>query len=262
MSIVAGWYPDPNSPTTSQRYWDGAAWTDHTASLTTPPEPVGSYGAPPQRTPPRMEPLTAQRLETLTKVAGRAKVALLFGIFFAFVIFGSIAALIPLAMAEGSSTVTGVETVGNPALFITLGVAIFLATVGYLIVFLYYQLMWQYKAAEFSRDLGVHAKFTPALGTFSWLIPYASYVMPFLAILDMLPERHDSRKAVVRWWIAFGASAVLGMFFFFAAIYSLSLIPLALILVGLFVAQEIFARQSITAITEFQKETYFRLNDN
>jgi hypothetical protein len=26
----AGWYPDPSAPGT-QRYWDGAAWTDHTA---------------------------------------------------------------------------------------------------------------------------------------------------------------------------------------------------------------------------------------
>jgi hypothetical protein len=25
----AGWYPDPNG-TTSQRYWNGTAWTDHT----------------------------------------------------------------------------------------------------------------------------------------------------------------------------------------------------------------------------------------
>lgn len=30
MSTPAGWYPDPQHPT-SQRYWDGATWTAHTA---------------------------------------------------------------------------------------------------------------------------------------------------------------------------------------------------------------------------------------
>lgn len=29
-SVPAGWYPDPNGQPL-QRYWDGAAWTDHTA---------------------------------------------------------------------------------------------------------------------------------------------------------------------------------------------------------------------------------------
>jgi len=33
--IPAGWYPDPSRPMT-QRYWDGAAWSDHIA-----PMPVG-----------------------------------------------------------------------------------------------------------------------------------------------------------------------------------------------------------------------------
>ena len=28
-SVPAGWYPDPNGE--GQRYWDGAAWTEHTA---------------------------------------------------------------------------------------------------------------------------------------------------------------------------------------------------------------------------------------
>lgn len=31
MSAPAGWYPDPQDPR-GQRYWDGAAWTEHTAA--------------------------------------------------------------------------------------------------------------------------------------------------------------------------------------------------------------------------------------
>lgn len=29
---IPGWYPDPSAPGT-QRYWDGSAWTDHTAPI-------------------------------------------------------------------------------------------------------------------------------------------------------------------------------------------------------------------------------------
>lgn len=31
MSPVAGWYPDPSSPSSGLRYWDGGAWTEHVA---------------------------------------------------------------------------------------------------------------------------------------------------------------------------------------------------------------------------------------
>ncbi len=39
----AGWYPDPSVPG-MQRYWDGGAWTDHTAPSATP---APSSGLPP-----------------------------------------------------------------------------------------------------------------------------------------------------------------------------------------------------------------------
>ncbi|MFL6182768.1 MAG: DUF2510 domain-containing protein [Actinomycetes bacterium] len=42
MTTPAGWYPDPNQPT-SQRYWDGQNWTEHT-STTTSGVPVANMG--------------------------------------------------------------------------------------------------------------------------------------------------------------------------------------------------------------------------
>ena len=39
-AIPAGWYPDPSVPGT-QRYWDGGAWTDHTAPRSMPPPTTG-----------------------------------------------------------------------------------------------------------------------------------------------------------------------------------------------------------------------------
>jgi len=35
-AVPAGWYPDPNG-SAIQRYWDGGAWTEHTAPLAAPP---------------------------------------------------------------------------------------------------------------------------------------------------------------------------------------------------------------------------------
>jgi hypothetical protein len=50
MDVPAGWYPDPASPTTSARWWDGASWTDHTRGLdelAAPEQPATpSYDAP------------------------------------------------------------------------------------------------------------------------------------------------------------------------------------------------------------------------
>ena len=40
MSAPAGWHPDP-SGSGGQRYWDGTAWTEHTAPLQAP----GGYGS-------------------------------------------------------------------------------------------------------------------------------------------------------------------------------------------------------------------------
>lgn len=36
--VPAGWYPDPTNPA-QQRYWDGAAWTEHCAPMA-PPQPA------------------------------------------------------------------------------------------------------------------------------------------------------------------------------------------------------------------------------
>jgi uncharacterized RDD family membrane protein YckC len=44
MSIVAGWYPDPENPH-AQRWWDGSAWTEHTQLAESPgaPQPGGVH---------------------------------------------------------------------------------------------------------------------------------------------------------------------------------------------------------------------------
>ena len=53
MSPVAGWYPDPAGQPDTERYWDGAAWTQATRPVGggAPPPPPPPAPAPPQPTP-------------------------------------------------------------------------------------------------------------------------------------------------------------------------------------------------------------------
>lgn len=43
----AGWYPDPTVPG-QRRYWDGTAWTEHTAAGAGAPPTAGSAGPAPR----------------------------------------------------------------------------------------------------------------------------------------------------------------------------------------------------------------------
>ncbi|HSV39702.1 MAG TPA: DUF4328 domain-containing protein [Nocardioidaceae bacterium] len=47
MEAPANWYPDPGNPS-QLRYWDGASWTSHAATVWTPPVPADRtyYPAP------------------------------------------------------------------------------------------------------------------------------------------------------------------------------------------------------------------------
>lgn len=62
MSAPAGWYPDPSSPETQLRLWDGAAWTEQVR----PAVPYGA-AAPPRRGVGRIVALIAAAL-ILTQV--------------------------------------------------------------------------------------------------------------------------------------------------------------------------------------------------
>ena len=61
MTTPADWHPDPNDPT-QLRYWDGAAWTEHTTPAAAPPAagtPPGAEAQPGVGAPTQPAPLPA-----------------------------------------------------------------------------------------------------------------------------------------------------------------------------------------------------------
>jgi hypothetical protein len=64
-------------------------------------------------------------------------------------------------------------------------------------------LIWQFRAAKTARNLGWPAKHSPALGTWSWIIPVVNYWFPYQAIRDCLAPGDPNRSLVRRLWACF-----------------------------------------------------------
>jgi uncharacterized RDD family membrane protein YckC len=62
VSFPHGWYDDPKD-LSSQRYWDGAAWTDHRRPRPGPGPYQGEFGQPQQQEQPRQPPQPGQPLQ-------------------------------------------------------------------------------------------------------------------------------------------------------------------------------------------------------
>jgi len=114
----AGWYPDPSDPSSSQRYWDGSAWTEHTEPATAVPAaalPVPAWGAPPPPVqPPPTDPV--QR-DHGAKVVVLAVVAVLAALV---LVIGGAAALILEARDDGDPVDPSTSSVILPTTMVTL----------------------------------------------------------------------------------------------------------------------------------------------
>lgn len=64
-------------------------------------------------------------------------------------------------------------------------------------------LTWQFRASRTARNLGWPAKHSPALGTWSWVIPVVNYWFPYQAIRDCLAPGDPNRSVVRTLWACF-----------------------------------------------------------
>ena len=63
--------------------------------------------------------------------------------------------------------------------------------------------IWQFRAAKTARDLRLWAEHSPALGTWSWIIPIVNFWFPYQAIRDCLPGDDPGRASVAWMWVFF-----------------------------------------------------------
>jgi len=98
----AGWYPNPDG-SQSNRYWDGAQWTDHIGPANTPPPPP-AYTAPTPASPPPYQGASVAAAAPAGSGGSKKK----------WVIGGSIAAGVLLFGAIGSAMGAGKEPAPAP----------------------------------------------------------------------------------------------------------------------------------------------------
>jgi hypothetical protein len=191
-----GWYDDPERPG-RPRWWDGQRWAPADASPALPGPPVG---AP--------VPAAAADLARERSTGGRAKAAVWGGlvVFFANHAF-TVAVyrdLVPRLnqMIEDLSAGRNPSSPPSPAAVSpAMAVGSQLISLLSLVVVVVY-LIWFHRSLRNAANLGLRLRFSPAWAVAGFLIPIASWVMPFLSTQDLFPPGHRARRLLAPWWAA------------------------------------------------------------
>ena len=211
-----GWYPDPAGGG-GVRWWDGTSWTWHTAAPPRVPEGLAPRSGP-------AAPWTRPRLasagpvvERELRLAGWARLSVAavaaLGVAYAFLPLEYSSALASLFhwfrdALHASQAASHPQPPPVPAIsvsYLRLAYAGDLVYVAVGVVFL----VWQYRAAEAARRLGLPALHRPSWGVAFWFIPFANLWCPYQALRDCLPPRHPGRRSALGCWLAYlGAGCV------------------------------------------------------
>jgi hypothetical protein len=183
-----GWYQDPGAQWRF-RWWDGGAWTAFTAPAGPPP------GG-------RFAPEAVARQERLWSWAQAAVIVYVVQAVGTAILSVSRSAQWPKLFHWYRQLVAHVGTPGYvaprapalvPSWTILSGLPAILATVLFL--------MWQYRAAQAGRAIGLPAARSPGWGVGSWFVPVVNLWMPMQALRDCLPPGHPRRRLV--WMLLF-----------------------------------------------------------
>lgn len=273
----AGWYPDPGGA--GARWWDGYAWTEHTAPVPSGAQPAGQtpaaegthavgaegrwrwepttgwqwlpgwtgYGDWPQRMRPMVD--AERRIGTWVRAALYAFAAASIGVGALRVGYTSVLAgyyhWIRLAWDAAQSHTTAPSPPQLPASYLELSYLASLVELGVGIAFL----VWQHRAAATARWLGLPSRHTPGWGVAFWFIPVANFWCPYQALRDCLPPGHPARRLVLGCWLLYVAAAITGAGVFLAAGFSEPLgIALLVLLAGLWLSILALGRRLIVVV--------------
>jgi hypothetical protein len=191
----AGWYPDPHDPASTQRYWDGAAWTDSYAPIDTPVVD------------PRDPPLPIGVLQAVA-VAGLIVV----GFIEAFNLYADLRyiGVVDELLAGGSPSgpeIDAAERVVDVASIAFLAAYLLIGPVSFL--------LWFFRAYANLPRLGMrNLRYTPGWAIGSWFIPIFNLFRPKQIADDLYRATHGgtlhsagSLKAqpvspLLHWWWA------------------------------------------------------------
>jgi hypothetical protein len=292
MANEAGWYPDPRTPETRVRYWDGEGWTEkvevNPSLFTDALDGISDHvdedseldGRQFEFRQHKTIPLT--RLGKMERAASNAQSALLFQ-FSAILILVSASTV--FALMENSETTNGLSRVREATSSVSiLSVALLLifgVSIAAIVTAFVLQLRWQGMSAAFSRDLGLTARFSPTIGIVWWFVPFANLWLPWMAMLDMLPVLHSVRKNVKQWLLAALAPTIYGtvgyailvglMYLMSDMLTSGNSLPIVFVQILFYivaaaglatgiivVAIPLFARKSVGGIMDYQISEYER----
>jgi hypothetical protein len=197
----AAWYPDPaGSP--GLRYWDGTAWTSHTAYTEGPAAAAATVA---NEDPARLlasEQNLARSLRVLLLFAGPALVVqIVAGALFARD-FAPFYRQI-LENPNGQVTIDLPNSMGL-SLVSNLASMVFLAT-GFVFI------IWLGTASKLARAKGMELRRTPWVGAWSFVIPIVNYWWPYRATKDLFAADAPELGLVRRWWTLWVATKVLQM---------------------------------------------------
>jgi len=176
-----GWYGDPWRISV-QRWWDGYGWTGYI--WPTGPSPADLYA-------------DERKMVPYARVAFIGWVVVIaVGLLIAQIDSHPLRAYVDAVRSDIQSN----DVTNPPHLYLPVG--------GYLNGLLQIPvyvgiLIWQFRAAKTARDLRLWAKHSPALGTWSWIIPIVNFWFPYQAIRDCLPGDDPDRASVAWMWVFF-----------------------------------------------------------
>lgn len=200
-----GWYPDPWSPL-QQRYWDGNAWTGHTAPATSRSAPLDE------------EVTAARRLRLIIPIGVPLQLLGMLTTVFVFQdFFDQIVDLFREIDANPTRQFDVSETIVPSPWF---WVAQFASMAALVVTIM--TAVWLSQSTKVAAALGLRQRWSEGWAYLGFLVPIMSFFVPYQMVVDLLGRGDPSRRQCGLWWTLFLTRGIGFLFAIFAAMFASS----------------------------------------